>query len=93
MWAAVNRTTPTGAVLGESERISIDRAFHAATIDAAYQLHLDHLVGSLEVGKYADMTVLDEDPYEVDSQTICDISVWGTVLGGIPQPRPTPTSS
>ena len=92
MWAAVNRTTPTGAVLGESERISIDRAFHAATIDAAYQLHLDHLVGSLEVGKYADMTVLDEDPYEVDSQTICDISVWGTVLGGIPQPRPTPTS-
>jgi predicted amidohydrolase YtcJ len=92
MWAAVNRTTPTGAVLGESERISIDRAFHAATIDAAYQLHLDHLVGSLEVGKYADMTVLDDDPYEVDSQTICYISVWGTVLGGIPQPRPTPTS-
>lgn len=92
MWTAVNRTTPTGAVLGESERISIDRAFHAATIDAAYQLHLDHLVGSLEVGKYADMTVLDDDPYEVDSQAICDISVWGTVLGGIPQPRPTPTS-
>ena len=92
MWAAVNRTTPTGAVLGESERISIDRAFHAATIDAAYQLHLDHLVGSLEVGKYADMTVLDDDPYEVVSQAICDISVWGTVLGGIPQPRPTPTS-
>jgi hypothetical protein len=37
--------------------------------------------------------VLDDDPYEVDSQAICDISVWGTVLGGIPQPRPTPTSS
>jgi predicted amidohydrolase YtcJ len=92
MWAAVNRTTPTGAVLGESEQISIDRAFHAATIDAAYQLHLDHIVGSLEVGKYADMTVLDDDPYEVDKLAICDISVWGTVLGGVPQPRPTPTS-
>lgn len=89
MWAAVNRMTPTGQVLGESERISIDRAFHAATIDAAYQLHLDHIVGSLEVGKYADMTVLDDDPYEVDSHKICDISVWGTVLGGVPQPRPT----
>jgi predicted amidohydrolase YtcJ len=88
MWAAVNRVTPTGVVLGESERISIDRAFHAATIDAAYQLHLDHLVGSLEVGKYADMTVLEEDPYEVDSHAIRDIAVWGTVLGGIPQPRP-----
>lgn len=92
MWAAVNRKTPSGVVLGESEQISIDRAFHAATIDAAYQLHLDHVVGSLEVGKYADMTVLDDDPYEVDSLAICDISVWGTVLGGIPQPRPTPTS-
>lgn len=90
MWAAVNRITPSGVVLGESERISIDRAFHAATIDAAYQLHLDHIVGSLEVGKYADMTVLEADPYEVDSTAICDISVWGTVLGGVPQPRPTP---
>lgn len=84
MWAAVQRRTPSGDVLGESERISVDRAFHAATIDAAYQLHMDHLVGSLEVGKWADMTVLYEDPYEVDIDHIKDIAVWGTVLGGTP---------
>jgi predicted amidohydrolase YtcJ len=75
-------------VLGENERISVDRAFHAVTIDAAYQLHMDHLIGSLEVGKYADMTVLDDDPYTVAPESIKDINVWGTILGGIPQPRP-----
>lgn len=88
MWCAVNRLTSTGQVLGENERIGVDRAFHAATIDAAYQLHLDHLIGSLEVGKFADMTVLDDDPYAVTPESIKDINVWGTVLGGVPQPRP-----
>lgn len=87
MWAAMNRRTPTGDVLGDSERISVDRAFHAVTIDAAYQLHMDHLVGSLEVGKFADMTVLEADPYEVDPEAVADIGVWGTVLSGRPQPR------
>ena len=82
MWAAVNRVSPSGRVLGESERISVDRAFHAVTIDAAYQLHLDNVIGSLEVGKWADITVLHEDPYEVDPVRIRDIKVWGTVVGG-----------
>lgn len=84
MWCAVNRVTPAGDVLGETERISVDRAFHAATIDAAYQLHLDHLIGSLEVGKFADMTVLDADPYDVNPMALKDIGIWGTILGGIP---------
>jgi hypothetical protein len=83
MWAAVNRVTPTGRVLGETERISVDRAFHAVTIDAAYQLHLDHVIGSLEVGKWADIAVLEEDPYAVDPMAIRDIGVWGTIVGGV----------
>ena len=88
MWCAVNRLTSTGKVLGENERISVDRAFHAATIDAAYQLHMDHLIGSLEVGKFADLTVLDDDPYTVAPEAIKDINVWGTVVSGVPHPRP-----
>ncbi len=87
MWAAMQRRTPSGDVLGSSERISVDRAFHATTIDAAYQLHLDHLIGSLEVGKFADMTVLDDDPYDVDPDMVKDINIWGTILGGIPQQK------
>ena len=88
MWAAVNRVTPEGRVLGAGERVSVDRAFHAATIDAAYQLHLDHLIGSLEVGKFADMTVLEDDPYTVNPGTIRDIRVWGTVIGGVVHENP-----
>jgi len=83
MWAAVNRVTPSGRVLGETERISVDRAFHAVTIDAAYQLHLDHVIGSLEVGKWADIAVLEADPYAVDPMAIRDIGVWGTIVGGV----------
>jgi predicted amidohydrolase YtcJ len=45
---------------------------------------MDHLVGSLEVGKFADMTVLEQDPYEVDAMAIRDVQVWGTILGGVP---------
>lgn len=89
MWCAVNRITASDQILGEHERISVDRAFHAATIDAAYQLHMDHMIGSLEVGKHADMTVLEDDPYEVDPMRIKDIRVWGTVLGGVPFPTPS----
>jgi hypothetical protein len=89
MWAAVNRTAPSGRTIGPDERISIDRAFHAVTIDAAYQLHLDHLIGSLEVGKFADMTILTDDPYEVAPEKIRDIGVWGTVVGGVVHQNPS----
>ncbi len=86
MWCAVNRITATGEILGSDERISVELALHAATLGAAYQLKVDHLVGSIEAGKLADFAVLDADPYEVDPGALKDIGVWGTVLGGVPQP-------
>ncbi len=86
MWCAVNRVTPSGRVLGEHERISAFDALWAVTQGAAYQLHLDHLLGSIECGKYADFTVLEQSPLDVDPMAIRDIGVWGTVLGGVPQP-------
>jgi predicted amidohydrolase YtcJ len=82
MWCAVNRVTPKGRVLGETEKITPHQALAAITISAAYQLHMDHEIGSLETGKRADFAVLDEDPLAVDPMRIRDIKVWGTVLGG-----------
>jgi len=82
MWCAVNRVTPKGRVLGPLECITPAQALKAATIDAAWQLHLDHEIGSLEAGKKADFAVLNEDPLEVEPMAIRDIKVWGTVLGG-----------
>jgi predicted amidohydrolase YtcJ len=84
MWCAVNRVTPSGRVLGEHERISAHAALSAVTIDAAYQMHLDHQLGTIEVGKRADFTVLEEDPLEVEPIAIKDIGVWGTVVNGEP---------
>ena len=81
-WCAVNRRTATGRILGESEKISVSDALHAITLGAAYTLKLDHLVGSIETGKFADFAVLEEDPRKVDPEKLKDIRVWGTVLGG-----------
>ena len=86
-WCAVNRLTASGRVLGANECIDVQDALRAVTLGAAFTLHLDHLVGSIEPGKYADFAVLDEDPTGVSAETLKDVSVWGTVMGGTVYPR------
>ncbi|MCA0241665.1 MAG: amidohydrolase [Proteobacteria bacterium] len=86
-WIAVNRIAKDGhTVVGEGERIGVDRALRAITIDAAYVLGLERQLGSLEPGKWADFAILDEDPYEVDPLRLKDIGIWGTALAGKLQP-------
>lgn len=82
-WCAVNRLTASGEVLGEDERIDTPSALHAITLGAAYTLHMDHLVGSIETGKYADFAVLDDDPLACSPIDLKDIGVWGTIAGGV----------
>lgn len=81
-WCAVQRKTASGRVLGASECIPVVDALRAITLGAAYTLKMDHLIGSIEVGKFADFAVLAEDPSEVAPERLRDIEVWGTVLGG-----------
>ena len=83
-WCATNRLTPAGRVLGSAERITVPQALHAITLGAAYTLKLDHLIGSIDVGKFADFAVLDEDPYNVPTVALRDVKVHATVLGGVP---------
>lgn len=90
MWCAVNRVTPKGRVLGKEERISAYDALQAVTLDAAYQLRLDGEIGSIEIGKWADFTVLEADPLEVDPLAIREIGIWGTVLAGRKFPAGVP---
>ena len=82
-WCAVNRKTASGRTLGEHEKISVADALHAVTIGAAYTLKLDHLVGSIESGKFADFAVLEDNPYEVAPKNLKDVQVWGTVVSGM----------
>lgn len=76
------RTTPAGRVLGKQERISVPQALHAMTLGAAYMLKMDHEVGSLEAGKYADLAVLADDPFDRGPESLRDVEVRGSVVGG-----------
>lgn len=82
IWCAVNRLTATGKVLGEQEKIPVEDALYAMTQGAAYLLKLDHELGSVTVGKIADLTVLGQGPYSVDPKTLKDIPVVTTIFAG-----------
>ncbi len=81
-WCAVNRLTVSGRTQGEYEKITVDEALRAITLGAAYTLHMDGEIGSVEAGKRADFAVLEDDPYSVEPLAIKDISVWGTIQDG-----------
>ncbi|MDG2304085.1 MAG: amidohydrolase [Candidatus Binatia bacterium] len=80
---AVTRTMwRTDQILAPDERVPVEAAMRAMTIDAAWQCHSDHEVGSLEVGKLADFVVLGSDPREVAPTDIGKVSVEETWVQG-----------
>jgi predicted amidohydrolase YtcJ len=68
--------------LGDDSGLSREAVLRAATIDAAYELHQDETTGSLEVGKFADLIVLDRNPLQIPAEDIANIKVLETVVGG-----------
>ena len=82
MRSAVTRRTRSGEVLGEDQAIDVDAAIKALTIDAAWQLFMDDVVGSLEVGKLADLVILAENPRKVDADRLDKIRVIATYREG-----------
>jgi predicted amidohydrolase YtcJ len=86
VWAAVNRFTAEGPVAGPQHRVPLDAALKAVTIDAAYSIQMEKRVGSIEVGKDANLTVLMQSPYEVAPEKLKNVKVWGTMLEGRVQP-------
>ena len=51
----------TEEVLNPEERVTNYEAVRCMTIDAAFQCHMDDIVGSIEKGKMADFVILDQD--------------------------------
>ena len=68
--------------LNIEERIPLESAIDAYTINAAYAMKQDKTTGSLEVGKRADLVVLDRDILTIDPETIEDTKVLATYLDG-----------
>jgi predicted amidohydrolase YtcJ len=82
MGVATTRRSRSGRVLHADEAITVDEALRAQTIDAAWQVQADDIVGSLEVGKYADLVVLSADPYTVEPSALPGLTVDATYLAG-----------
>lgn len=87
-WSGINRITPSGRVVAPDQRISVDVALRAITIEAAYSWRKEDVLGSIKSGKIANLTVLEQDPYTVDPKKLKDIPVWGTVFEGKLYPVP-----
>lgn len=82
VYAAVNRTTRSGMVLGAGQRISVRDAFKAITINAAYQYHEENTKGSLKAGKLADLVILDQNPFTMDPKKLRELRVLETIKEG-----------
>jgi len=81
-WTAVNRLSRSGVVVGPKERVSPYVALKAVTDWAAFQYHEEGEKGTLEVGKLADLVVLDRNPLKVDHTQIRDLHVLETIKEG-----------
>ena len=62
--------------------ISVEQALRIMTIEPAYAVSQEDVIGTLEPGKYADLVILSGNPMAVDPNTIKDLEVWMTMVGG-----------
>jgi predicted amidohydrolase YtcJ len=54
----------------------------AITLNSSYELHQEQATGSLEVGKFADLIVLDRNALKIPAEEIAQVKVLQTVVGG-----------
>lgn len=79
---AVTRVTVNGKVFIPEERVSVEQAIRMYTIDAAYGAFEEHIKGSIEPGKLADMIIVSDNPFDVPTDKISEIEVEQTIVGG-----------
>lgn len=83
IWITLKRETKNGVILGEEEKISIEEALKAATINAAYSYFEENEKGSIKEGKNADFIILDKNPLKVKNiDEIQNINVLETIKNG-----------
>ncbi|MGQ0736397.1 MAG: amidohydrolase [Acidobacteriota bacterium] len=78
----VTRKDYNGNVWGPRQKVTVDEALMIGTINGAYASHEEHQKGSIAAGKLADFVMLERDPHDVDPDTIKDIRIVRTVVGG-----------
>jgi predicted amidohydrolase YtcJ len=78
----VNRRTASGAAFNAAEAVTAAEALRAYTWGSAYASKQEHVKGSIEPGKLADLTVLSEDPTAVSPDRIAGLEVIATIVDG-----------
>lgn len=79
----VTRRGWNGETWGANQRISVAEALRVNTLNGAYNSHEEAIKGSITPGKLADFVVMAEDLHTVDKETIKDIEIVRTVVGGV----------
>ncbi len=75
-----DRNAPISEV---EERLSLEEVIEAYTINNAYEMRLEDKIGSIEVGKYADLTIFEENLFEIDPYTIHNVKIHETIMDGV----------
>lgn len=83
LWSAVNRVSRAGAQIGAEQRVTPYEGLKCMTHWAAEQYGEQDRKGTLELGKLADLVILDKDPLKVDPVAIRDIKVLETIKEGV----------
>ncbi len=81
LWITTNRLTRSGVLLGADERISRHDGLKAMTINAAKQARLDSKLGSITVGKLADLIVVNHNPLQIDDVRL--LRVEEAIVNGV----------
>jgi predicted amidohydrolase YtcJ len=82
IYAAVTRKGMSGKVWGADERVSVQDAIRAYTVNSAYINFDETRKGTLEVGKLADLVVLGDDLLTMDPNRLKDARIDMTIVGG-----------
>lgn len=82
MHSAVNRINYADEVAGPNQRISALTALKGVTLNSAYTLGIEDNYGSITPGKFANFTILSENPLSIDPLRIDQINVEGTIVEG-----------
>jgi len=83
--AAITRQSiinPTGKSWYPQQRLTLEEAIQAYTLNPAYAAGMEHQLGKLSPGFLADLIILDEDPYSLSSNDIPHIQPAATMIGG-----------
>lgn len=82
MHTAITRQSSRGRALNLDEAIDIHQALRAMTVNGAYQLRIEEKTGSLEPGKWADLQVVDQNPYAVSTDALLNTRVQAVYVAG-----------